>query len=373
VLVVDDEAGMRELMAEVLRDEGFEVEACADGVAALEALRTGAFDAVVSDVQMPDMDGLRLMRAVREKDLDLPVVLITGGPSLKTAVEAVEQGALRYLTKPLATEQLVEAARQAVKLGRLARLKREALAAVGFDQLPADRAGLEMAFEKGLAGLWMAGQPIVDAGGRVSAHEVLLRTGEPTFPHPGVFLTAAERLGRLPDLGWAIRAEVTAMIASGALPGDVFVNLHPSDLMDDTLLAPDAPLSRYAPRVVLEVTERASLERVAELSSRVQRLRGLGYRLAVDDLGAGYAGLASFAALTPEIVKLDMALIRGLDKDPVKRKLVESIGRLCVDLGIQVVAEGIETEEERQAAVASGCGMLQGFLIGRPARLAAPA
>jgi EAL domain-containing protein (putative c-di-GMP-specific phosphodiesterase class I) len=163
------------------------------------------------------------------------------------------------------------------------------------------------------------------------------------------------------------------MIASGALPGDVFVNLHPSDLMDDTLLAPDAPLSRYAPRVVLEVTERASLERVAELSSRVQRLRGLGYRLAVDDLGAGYAGLASFAALTPEIVKLDMALIRGLDKDPVKRKLVESIGRLCVDLGIQVVAEGIETEEERQAAVASGCGMLQGFLIGRPARLAAPA
>jgi EAL domain-containing protein (putative c-di-GMP-specific phosphodiesterase class I) len=139
--------------------------------------------------------------------------------------------------------------------------------------------------------------------------------------------------------------------------------------MDDSLLDPSAPLSPFASRVVLEVTERASLDGVAELSNRVARLRSLGYRLAIDDLGAGYAGLASFAALTPEIVKLDMVLVRGLDHDPVKQKLVASMGRLCGELGIEVVAEGIETEDERRAAVASGCGLLQGFLIGRPARL----
>ena len=161
-------------------------------------------------------------------------------------------------------------------------------------------------------------------------------------------------------------------MGSGALTGDVFVNLHPLDLIDDDLLDPHAPLSLFASRVVLEVTERASLERVSEVPSRIRNLRAKGYRIAIDDLGAGYAGLTSFTALTPEIVKIDMSLIHGLDRDPVKRKLVTSIASLCLDLGILVVAEGIETEEERSAAAAAGCGLLQGFLMGRPSPIPAP-
>jgi EAL domain-containing protein (putative c-di-GMP-specific phosphodiesterase class I) len=373
LLVADDEPALCGLMAEILEGEGFEVAVCANGLTALELLKRDAFDAVVSDVNMPDMDGLGLLAAVRQMDLDLPVVLMTGGPTLETAVKAVEAGALRYLTKPVGAQQLIEAAHQAVRLGRLGRLKREALAASGFDQLPGDRAGLEASFGRALAQLWMAGQPIVRAfDGEVCAHEVLVRTDAQLFPHPGALLNAAERLDRLPDLGRAIRAEVAALLQAGVLSGDVFVNLHPLDLVDDALIDPSAPLSRFASRVVLEVTERANLERVAELPSRVQRLRLLGYRIAIDDLGAGYAGLTSFAALTPEIVKLDMALIRGLDRDPVKQKLVLSMGRLCLDLGIQVVAEGIETDAERRAAIACGCGLLQGFLIGKPARLPLP-
>jgi EAL domain-containing protein (putative c-di-GMP-specific phosphodiesterase class I) len=370
---VDDDPQLRALMTELLTDAGFAVEACSDGRAALEALERGAFDAVLSDVQMPDMDGLALLRAVRQKDLDLPVVLFTGGPSLETAVEAVNRGALQYLTKPVSGEALLEAAGRAVKLGALARLKREALAATGFDQLIGDRAGLEASFGRALAGLWLACQPIVRASdGALQAHEALLRTTEPLFPHPGALLAAGERLGRLPELGGAIRGAVADLLASGALAGDVFVNLHPLDLTDPAILDPQAPLSRFAPRVVLEVTERASLEGVAEVPSRVQRLRMLGYRIAIDDLGAGYAGLTSFAALTPDVVKLDMALVRGLDRDPVKQKLVGSIAQLCLDLGILVVAEGIETEGERDAAMVAGCGLLQGYLIGRPSRIGSP-
>lgn len=370
VLVVDDDPTLRKLIREVLNGAGYAVTECASGVSALDALARDSFDAVLSDVRMPDMDGLKLLRCVREKDLDLPVVLITGGPSIEGAVEAVAQGALEYLIKPVSTEKLVETTDRAIKLGKLSRLKREALQAAGYHHLLGDRAGLEAAFGRALDSLWMACQPIVHSvGGSIYAHEVLLRTEDPAFPHPASLLGAAERLKALPRLGAAARTTVGRLLASGALPGHVFINVHPLDLDDSELYDPNAPLSAFASRVVLEITERTTLDGIQGLAQRIRELReGLGYRIAIDDLGAGYSGLSSFAALSPDIVKLDVALIRGVDHDPVRRKLVESMTRLCRDLGVLVVAEGIETAGEHKAAVRAGCDFMQGFLFGRPSR-----
>jgi EAL domain-containing protein (putative c-di-GMP-specific phosphodiesterase class I) len=370
VLLVDDEPHRREMLNELLTRAGYAVTACSEGRAALESLRQRTYDAMFSDIRMPDMDGLALLRAARANDLDLPVVLFTGGPSLETAVEAVEQGALSYLIMPISWEKVLEAINRAVKLGALARLKREALVAMGFDLLVGDRAGLQASYERALASVWMACQPIVRiADGSVYGHEALLRAAEPVFPHPGALLATGERLGRLPELGRTIRAAVASLLASHAIPGGVFINLHPLDLADELLLDPAAPLSPFASQVVLEITERASLAAVKNVSERVVALRELGYRIAIDDLGAGYAGLTSFAALTPDIVKLDMALVRGLDTDPVKQKLVGSMAHLCRDLGMLVVAEGVETVGERDAAVQAGCDLLQGYLFGRPSRM----
>lgn len=367
ILVVDDEPALREVMSDLFAEAGYGVAACASGREALDALTRDTYDAVLTDVLMPDMNGLDLLRAVRENDLDLPVVLFTGGPSLESAIAAVEYGALLYLVKPVSAQTLLATTERAVKLGALARLKRQALAGTSLERLASDRAGLEGSFARALRGLWMAYQPISGASdGAVQAHEALLRTTDPAFPHPGAFLAAAEQLGRLPDVGRAIRKSVAGLLGSGALPRDVFVNLHPLDLADDELLDPGAPLSRFASRVVLEITERASLGGVADVAERVRSLRTLGYRIALDDLGAGYAGLNTFVALAPDIVKLDMALVRCLDRDAVKQKLVGAMTRMCHDLGIVVVAEGVETEGERVAARDAGCELLQGFLLGRP-------
>jgi EAL domain-containing protein (putative c-di-GMP-specific phosphodiesterase class I) len=87
----------------------------------------------------------------------------------------------------------------------------------------------------------------------------------------------------------------------------------------------------------------------------------------VDDLGAGYAALSSFASLEPDMGKLDMSLLRGVDSHPTRRKLVGAMAELCRNLGILVVAEGIEIEAERDVVVELGCDLLQGFLLGRPA------
>ncbi len=148
--------------------------------------------------------------------------------------------------------------------------------------------------------------------------------------------------------------------------GLLFVNVHAMELADDRLVSSDAPLSRHAGRVVLEVTERAPLEKIRDATSRVAQLRALGYRIAVDDLGAGYAGLTSFAHLEPDVVKVDMSLIRGIDSSPMKQKLLGSIVGLCHDLGIEIIAEGIETAAERDTLVRLGGDLCQGYLFARP-------
>jgi EAL domain-containing protein (putative c-di-GMP-specific phosphodiesterase class I) len=153
----------------------------------------------------------------------------------------------------------------------------------------------------------------------------------------------------------------------------LFVNLHTHDLLDGDLYELDRPLARMAEHVVLEITERASLLHVRDVQSRISRLREMGFRIAVDDLGAGYAGLTSFAQLEPEVVKLDMSLVRDVHAQPTKLTLVRTMVAMCRELGMQVVAEGIETAEERDAMLNVGCDLLQGYLFAKPGRAFPPA
>ncbi|HEY6461851.1 MAG TPA: EAL domain-containing protein, partial [Polyangiaceae bacterium] len=368
VLLVDDDDVLLRSYARAFDARGYEVTTCVDGEDASSALRAGGFDVIISDIDMPRMGGLALLTRIREHDLDVPVILVTGNPSLETAMAAIEQGALRYVPKPLALDRMLSLTADAVRLHRLARAKRRALDITGDDdKLVGDRAGLVASFGRALDSLWMAYQPIVSWSCReVFGYEALLRSREPSLPHPGAVLDAAERLERLHDLGSAIRARACEPVAS--MPDGVmlFVNLHTRDLLDPALFDRDQPLSRVANRVVLEITERASLHAIRDVQKRVAALREMGFRLAIDDLGAGYAGLNSFSQLEPEVAKLDMALVRDVHKQPTKLTLVRTMISMCRELGIQVVAEGIETAEERDALVWAGCDLLQGYLFAKP-------
>jgi EAL domain-containing protein (putative c-di-GMP-specific phosphodiesterase class I) len=231
-----------------------------------------------------------------------------------------------------------------------------------------DRASLEASFERAIAAMWVAYQPIVHAGGSVFGYEALMRSTEPSLPHPGALIDAAERLDRLDLMGRTVRALAAEPYLGNRDHGVLFVNLHVNDLMDATLTSPKSPLSQIADRVVLEVTERASLDEVRDARVRIAALREMGFRIAVDDMGAGYAGLSSFALLEPEIVKLDMSLVRDVHTSLTKRKVIRSMTSLSKDMGMMVVAEGVETTAERDTLVELGCDLFQGFLIARPGR-----
>ena len=370
ILIVDDDDQLRSAMIRLLGGPGREVVAVGDATAALLAFGSGSFDVVMSDVRMPNLSGIELLRAVRATDPDVPVILLTGYPDVDTAASAVELGAFRYLQKPFDSFALIETVDRAVRLSRLGAARREALALAGHDsQLASDRAGLEEAFARGLASMWMAFQPIVSLRlGRPAAYEALLRTDEPTLKNPVAFVGAAERLGRVHELGRAVRAAVAKAANDVDDAFDLFVNLHPADLLDPELGDAQAPLSRIARRVVLELTERASLDEIDDVAGILARLRALGFRIALDDLGAGYAGLSCLAALEPDIVKLDMSLIHGIDQDMKRQRVVASMVELCRGLNMRVVIEGVETVEELEQVKRFGCDLLQGYYFARPAR-----
>jgi len=370
VLLVDDDLEFSRAVSRVLSAAGFEVTVVHGGVAAAEAIASRPFDAIVSDIQMPGMSGVQLLERVREHDLDVPVILLTAAPTIETAMEAVSLGALQYFAKPVSNDVLVGALDRACRLHRVARMKREALRLLGRAEGQAgDRAGLQSCLDRAIQSMWLAFQPIVDVERRrVFGYEALLRSEEPSLPHPGAILGAAERLGRVAELGGHIRA-IAADTFAGAAPDHLlFVNLHARDLSDPTLYSASAPLSRIADRVVLELTERAAFDDVNEVRDKVASLRSLGFRIAIDDLGAGYAGLSSFAALEPDIVKLDMSLVRNVHQSDIRQRVVSSMTSLCKGMGMSVVAEGIEVTQERDTIVGFGCSLLQGYLFARPGR-----
>lgn len=367
VLLVDDEPAFLRALARYLREGPHRVETLTSAPEAIERVRKGGIDLVVSDISMPGMTGLELLRAIRIHEPDLPVVLVTGLPALESATEAIEHGVLKYIVKPVDPAALRGTVDHAVQLYRLARMKREALNLLGLTGGASDRAGLEAGFERALSTMWVALQPILRSkDGSVFGYEALLRSSEPSLPGPAEVLDAAERLSQLNRLGRAVRSLAAQPLLNASDEFALFVNLHPEDLLDPELVAAESELATIASRVVLEITERASLDNVANVRSRVKSLRELGFRIAIDDLGAGYAGLTSFALLEPDIVKLDMALVRGIDQKPVQQKLVKSMTSLCKDMGLLVVAEGVETPPERDALIALGCDLLQGYLFAQP-------
>lgn len=369
VLLVEDDDVERAGYARALCASGFTVHEARDGEAALALLGSCQFDAVAADIGLPGIDGLGVLQAARALDADLPVLLLTGAPSVGSATSAIDARAFGYLGKPVEPGRLAEALARAVEAGQVARLQRKLIASrAGADQFLADLPGTRRSFDAALAGLRMVFQPIVRcADGSVFGYEALLRTSNSTLDTPPKLLAAAEVLGRTDDVGRAVRRAVAATLAQHPECVEaIFVNLHPSELRSDLLCSVTEPLRRSTGRVVLEVTERASLSPGAKLDEDVRRLREAGYRIAIDDLGEGYAGLAWLVQLKPDIAKIDMSLVRDSPRSPLKQEILGSLINVCRRGGITALAEGVETEDEAHLLIDLGCDLLQGYLFAKP-------
>lgn len=208
-------------------------------------------------------------------------------------------------------------------------------------------------------------QPIVNAhSGELFAHEVLVRCSVPALQPPPVLFQRAVEEQACGRLGRMIREQAAASRCEAAL----FFNIHPNELTERWLVRPDDPIGLLPQPVYLEITETAAFQH-HELCDSVLRevCARTGAQLVIDDFGAGHSNLNRLLDLEPAIVKLDLALIRGIENSPRKRAVVRSMSALCHELGAQVVAEGVETERELTCLQSLGVDYLQGYLLARPA------
>ena len=213
-------------------------------------------------------------------------------------------------------------------------------------------------------------QPIVDlAAAAVAGYEALARF--PGAAGPDVWFAAAARAGIAAEL--EALAIHKALAAVDELPDGTFLTVNASPHLLGTVVVQEALASRDdLRRVVIELTEHTPVDDLAVLRAQTAALRERGALIALDDAGSGYSGLKQLAAVRPQLVKLDRALVADVDDDPVRMALAEMIGEFAGRIDAWLLAEGIETPAELAAFARLGVPLAQGWLLGRPAPGFAP-
>src|SRR5215469_6839451 len=365
ILVVDDDDGLRDVLRSILLRVGHEVETAADGTEALAKAVSADYDAAIVDYQIPPPNGLDVLSRLRDIQPKCVRLLMSGTLDLPVVEDAVNRGEItRVIRKPFDSESFVNALDGAIT-GR-ARLRDAYIGAQreGFDR---QRRELEECLSSGM--LTLALQPIVrTVDSAVVGYEALLRSRHPGFDTPLALLSAAESHGMLGRLADRVVERATHILT--AMPADLslFINAHPAELADaDEVRRRFAHLEPWAERIVIEITERADVLQVTNWQHVVAFLTGAGFRIAVDDVGAGYNSLAVLAELHPAFAKVDMTIVRNIDSDTRKQRLIELLSHVAKAIQAQLIVEGIETQAEAAVVRRLGADYLQGYLFGHPA------
>lgn len=218
-------------------------------------------------------------------------------------------------------------------------------------------------------------QPICNPDGSVFAYEALLRGREENgdLVSAGALLSVAMETQLLFTVDLVARREaIRAMAKRRATRARLFINFNPASIYDPAYCLRTThsfvrEMGLEPSDIVFEVTETSEVKDQAHLRGILAFYRQAGFRVALDDIGAGFSGLNMLQELRPDYVKIDMGLIRNVDQDPYKQSIVRHLIGIASDTGARIVAEGIETEAERDWVRDAGVHLMQGYLLGRPA------
>jgi len=364
LLIIDDESGFRNYVRRVGEASGFEVFATGDSRVFKEYTRSWHPSVIMIDLQMPGSDGIELLRDLADAKSEARV-LIASGVDLKI-LDTAERLAAEHglvisgtLHKPFSASDLRET------LERLREIDGPLLAGALDHAIRSDNLLLEY-------------QPKIDCKtGQVYGVEALVRWQHPTrgtLP-PDQFISLAEHSGLIRDLTkWVLNAATRQAMEwrREGLPIELAVNLSALDLQDIKLpdfIAASCEAAGLSPGLVtLEVTETAVMGDPVQTMDVLTRLRLKGFHLSIDDFGTGYSSLVQLRKMPFSELKIDKSFVIEMKRNQDCHVIVKAVIGLGQELGLSVVAEGVETADVFEAVRKMGVDAVQGYFIGRPAR-----
>jgi EAL domain-containing protein (putative c-di-GMP-specific phosphodiesterase class I)/AmiR/NasT family two-component response regulator len=380
VLVADDEPALRGALAELLsHEDGVQLvgEASDADEAIVLAEREGP-DVALVDVKMPAGGGARAAREIQRLSPRTRVIALSAFEDRPTVLEMLRAGAVGYLVKGMAADEIVTSIRKVADGGTslsvavvegivhelTSQLRREE---IEFEEKAA-RADEIHRFLQG-EGLSMAFQPIVDLDTwTVAGYEALARFRSIPLRGPDEWFAEAVTL----ELGMQLELAAIrqAVIALPRIPETAYLSVNCSHRTAGSAELRDI-VGDDSHRIVVEITEHEAVDDYGGLTHALTALRTRGIRIAIDDAGAGFASLRHTLMLAPDIVKVDISLTRDIDSDRGRRAMASALISFADEMGMTIVAEGIETETELKTLKDLGVRFGQGYYLAEPKALTA--
>ena len=366
ILLVEDEAITREATLSFLESHNFKVSLAAT---AEEALREADLcpDLILIDRILPDGDGIEVCRRIRENKRlwNIPIIMLTVRNSIAEKIEGLNVGADDYMTKPFNAEELLARIRANLRRSRFQEQDENSRNDL-IEELKKiiDQKLIEPHF-----------QPIVDLNTFAPlGFEVLSRSSLSELLNTPDLLfkisLAGDMYFQLEMVCWE---QGFKKWKSFNRPEKVFLNCAPS-FIENKNFTPELLIEKgfKIENIVLEITERICIQNYGLFFKKVDELKKRGLKVAVDDIGSGFASLDMIAQTRPDFVKIDMFLVRDIHRDTLKQSIIEAIINFCRNGKIATIAEGVESQEELQQLIKMGVDAAQGYYLAKPAPGIAP-
>jgi EAL domain-containing protein (putative c-di-GMP-specific phosphodiesterase class I)/DNA-binding NarL/FixJ family response regulator len=375
VIIADDNKEFLEGLASIIeRAPDFALVGKArDAAAAVRLAALYTPDVALVDASMPGGGGLNAAAQIRSASPSTRVIALSASPERDRVLQMLRIGAPSYVVKEVPAQDLLRALRTPAR-------RRETLpadvAGPVLDELvlqldaaeprePIDETATRVRAVLEGSALSIVFQPIVNLnGGGVVAVEALARFDCEPRQSPDVWFMDAVASGLGTKLDIAAAGAALRILPRLPADLDLYVNVVPETLFS----AEFEELVSTAPgeRVVLELTEHAPVHDYARLGLAIERLRGKGFRIAVDDVGAGYSSFRHLLTVHPDVLKIDISLCKSIESDRARQVIAASIASLGRELDATVVAEGIETSAELETIRSLGVDSAQGFFLAHP-------